>query len=391
MLRLIVFSLAGFLFFAGCSQHSREPEFQRELNSKPIFAPSSNAWPSSSTYTQRFVWKMRHVTDQLIKKIGVKNISKVSVLMTTIVPVDNILKPTSFGRMCAEQLMTEMSMGGFNVIESRMTEGYFIRNNVGEFMLSRDVKLVGKQHNARLALVGTYSESGGQVLINVRLVDTENAGVVATANTMMNLSGDKYLLSILKKDKKTAQSLEGMSSISVTTKIDPEEDPYSDVLNAMTRVMAHDLSDPVPAVNGKKLAVAVTTFVDVDHMYRSATFGRYMTERMMAELSSMGFDVVEFRMAEDVFIDMRIGELALSREMSRILPDHKVDAVVVGTYAKAGEESIVVSARMVDGKTQNVISAGSMIVDAKPGNKFVIALLGNEVTTVMPEETVEGY
>ena len=287
--------------------------------------------------------------------------------------------------------MTNLGMGGFNVIESRKTKGYFIRNNEGEFMLSRDIKLVDKEHRANLALVGTYSSSGGHVLINVRLVDTKSASVRATANTMMNLSGDMYLYSILKKDKGMGREGERLSTVSVTRKIDMEEDPYSDKLSSMTREMAHDLSDPVPVVNGQKLTIAVTTFVNVDHMYRSATFGRYMTERMITELSSMGFNVVEFRMTGDVFTDMRIGELALSREMSRILPDHKVDAVVVGTYAKAVDENILVNARMVDGKTQNVISAGSMIVDAKPENKFVIALLGSEVTTVMPEETVEGY
>ena len=383
-------TLAALAFYAaGCSPYHKEPEFQESLGYYGSVRPERYAgpdqWPPyAALYTQRFAWKMQYVAEQLYSKSKTWAPERKTVLMTTIVPVENLRQPTNFGRLVSEQLMTELARKGFRVVETRKMKGYLVRDGEGEFYLSRDIKDIAKEHGADAALVGTFSKNGDQALINVRLVDTQDAHVIAASSAMMDLRGDMFLGAMM-DDEKTPSQENGPREINVRKRVMPGVDPYAETLNDMVHGLAYRLSDAA-----KPGVIAVTTFVDVDNMYRAATFGRYMTEELIGELKGMGYDVLELRASPDVFIDLRIGELGLTREMSQLLNARKADALVVGTYAKAGD-NVVVNARMIDSKTKLVVGAGEMLVDAKESNKFVTALLENEVTTVMPTETVEGY
>ncbi|VAX18256.1 hypothetical protein MNBD_NITROSPINAE04-560 [hydrothermal vent metagenome] len=383
------------LMFTACAHYEREPGFQRELSWIPYAADQSgpaqkDSWPPRpAIYTQRFVWKMRYLADKLAEAARVKAPGKTNTLVTTIVPVEDINRPTGFGRLCSEQLMTELAGFGFNVIEARKTKDFWILDNEGEFSLSRDITLLSEQFNADMALVGTYVKSGSQVLLNVRLVDADGSGVLAAASAMMDLRGDKFLLPVFQNTKSDTDGPGMEARLTIRKKILADVDTYAEILQSMSRDMARKISEPLLSSNDDT-TVAVATFVDVDNMYRAATFGRYMTEQVMAEIARMGYNVVELRVTPDFYVDVRIGELGLSREMSRLMNDKKVDAVVVGTYVRAAD-NVVVNARLVRGDTRRVAGASSMIVDASKKNKFVTAMLKNEITTIMPTETVEGY
>jgi hypothetical protein len=82
--------------------------------------------------------------------------------------------------------------------------------------------------------------------------------------------------------------------------------------------------------------------------------------------------------------------MALTREMNRLAPNGKVDAIVVGTYTKAGDTALV-NGRMILPKSGKVIAVADITVDAGPKNKFMTALMEQEITTMAPTETVEGY
>lgn len=394
--RIWLASALAVILAAGCSPYKKEPEFQSNLamsaNVRPEPYSGPDQWPPfSALYTQRFVWKMQYVVETLSANMEGWNPAETSVLMTTIVPVEDIYRPTPFGRLVTEQLITELTKRGFGVIEARKMEGYLLRDHEGEFYLSRDLKRVAGERKANAALVGTYARSGDQVLVNVRLVDTGDARVVAAASAMMNLRGDKFLSRVFENDGRQAPEEEPSPKIGVRKKILPAMDHYSETLREMVRGMALKVAESSPpAKDDKTSSIAVATFVDVDNMRRAATFGRYMTEQLIEELGAMGYKVMELRAAPEVYTDIRIGELALTREMSRILNKEKTDALVVGTYTRA-DEKVLVNARMIVPATREVLGVGSMVVDAGEENKFVASLLENEVTTVMPAETVEGF
>jgi TolB-like protein len=105
--------------------------------------------------------------------------------------------------------------------------------------------------------------------------------------------------------------------------------------------------------------IGVTTFVNIDDLYASSTFGRMVGEQLMSELAMKGFDVVELRHADALqFLDSA-GEFALSRDVRAVRPHRNLAAVVVGTYV-VSPERVYVNARLVEPSTSLILSAGSV-------------------------------
>ena len=111
--------------------------------------------------------------------------------------------------------------------------------------------------------------------------------------------------------------------------------------------------------------IGVTTFVNVDDLYSSSTFGRMVGEQLMSELAMKGFDVIELRHTDALqFLD-RGGEFALSRDAGMVRPERNLAGVVVGTYV-ASPERVYVNARLIDPSTSVVLSAGSVEMSRTP-------------------------
>lgn len=105
--------------------------------------------------------------------------------------------------------------------------------------------------------------------------------------------------------------------------------------------------------------IGVTTFVNIDDLYASSTFGRMVGEQLMSELAMKGFDVVELRHADALqFLDTS-GEFALSRDIRAVRPHRNLAAVVVGTYV-VSPDRVYVNARLIQPSTSLILSAGSV-------------------------------
>ena len=146
--------------------------------------------------------------------------------------------------------------------------------------------------------------------------------------------------------------------------------------------------------------IGVTTFVNVDDLYASSTFGRMVGEQLMSELSMKGFDVVELRHTDVLqFLD-RGGEFALSRDAGVVRPERNLAGVVVGTYVSSPER-VYVNARLIDPSTSVVLSAGSVEMSktpelakllrgsSMPGSleRIPVRHLGNVTKPIDPNET----
>lgn len=105
--------------------------------------------------------------------------------------------------------------------------------------------------------------------------------------------------------------------------------------------------------------IGVTTFVNVDDLYSTSTFGRMYAEQVMSELSMRGFDVVELRHADALQFMSGRGEFALSRDVSSVRRSRDLGGVIVGTYV-ISPERVYVNARLLDPSTSMVLSAGSI-------------------------------
>ncbi len=82
--------------------------------------------------------------------------------------------------------------------------------------------------------------------------------------------------------------------------------------------------------------VITASFVSVDNMQSSSTFGRQSSEIFATAISQAGVPVKEVKLRDSLFIQENTGELMLSRELRHLSTNHSAQAVAVGTYAVGG-------------------------------------------------------
>jgi TolB-like protein len=137
--------------------------------------------------------------------------------------------------------------------------------------------------------------------------------------------------------------------------------------------------------------MVVATFVDLDRLNRSNTFGRYVTESLMGNMAKLGFSVVEPRTAKRLMHQPNVGDHALTQEQGEMMNAYKADAVLLGTYKKTGN-TVLVHARLVTASTQKVVSAAAMEMTFEKDDPLAKEMFGNALERIgEPTASYEGW
>ncbi|PHV13286.1 FlgO family outer membrane protein [Chitinimonas sp. BJB300] len=108
--------------------------------------------------------------------------------------------------------------------------------------------------------------------------------------------------------------------------------------------------------------VIVATFVQIDRLTTTTTFGRLMAEQVASRLLFQKYPIVELKLRGSVFVREGTGELLLSREVKDLSAAHNVQAVIVGTYALAGEK-IFLNLKVVRPTDNRVLAAHDLAIE----------------------------
>jgi len=103
-------------------------------------------------------------------------------------------------------------------------------------------------------------------------------------------------------------------------------------------------------------ALIAATFVNIDNLEKTSSFGRIVSEQLATRFSESGFQVIEMLLRSDVYIKQRQGEFLLSRELRNISSEHNAQAVIVGTYA-VGRKNVYVTARLIRSKDSVILAS----------------------------------
>ncbi|HIJ83028.1 MAG: hypothetical protein HW380_1524 [Magnetococcales bacterium] len=90
----------------------------------------------------------------------------------------------------------------------------------------------------------------------------------------------------------------------------------------------------------------VASFVELDRLEKTSTFGRLVAEQMASRLTQKGFSLIELKLREQLYIQSGAGEFALSRELQKISRERDAQALLVGTYSQVND-FVYVSAKIV--------------------------------------------
>ena len=133
-------------------------------------------------------------------------------------------------------------------------------------------------------------------------------------------------------------------------------EPYTAVLES-SYLAADRLASALSSRQfSRKTPIMAASFVNIDNLTASSTFGRIVSEQVASRLAQHGFRIIVIKLRqESVFIKKGEGEFMLSRELKDLGSSREIRAALVGTYA-ISEHFIFVSARIVRTEDSSVLA-----------------------------------
>lgn len=102
--------------------------------------------------------------------------------------------------------------------------------------------------------------------------------------------------------------------------------------------------------------VLFTSFVDIDSLQTSSTFGRLLGEQVASRMAQLGYRIMEPKLRQGSMVIIEgAGEMVLSRDLTNIRDNHDAQAVIVGTYTVVNE-SIIVSVKLLSTQDGAILS-----------------------------------
>jgi TolB-like protein len=136
--------------------------------------------------------------------------------------------------------------------------------------------------------------------------------------------------------------------------------------------MADTLADNVTHALGPADTLIIASFVNVNNLEQSSSFGRIIAEQIASRFAQRGQRVIELKLRQNsIFISEGKGEFMLSRDLREISRTHNASAIVVGTYADGGDR-IYISARIVRPTDSIVIAATDVGIPMQPNTLSVM-------------------
>jgi hypothetical protein len=108
--------------------------------------------------------------DHLMRQAWLRLGSDSRVIAATFVSLDDLTLASPFGRVVGEMCAAKMTQKGYRMISMKLRRSVVISRE-GEFLLSRDMKEVAQNYQARAILVGTYTAT--QVGSNIRSLNQQ--------------------------------------------------------------------------------------------------------------------------------------------------------------------------------------------------------------------------
>lgn len=112
------------------------------------------------------------------------------VLVGTLVSVDRLGESSRFGRLVSEQIAGRLTQRGLRVTEVRLRESLAMQPEQGELLLSRELRNVGRAHDAQAVVAGTYAVSANQVFVSLKLVRAPGSDVLAAHNYVLPIDSN---------------------------------------------------------------------------------------------------------------------------------------------------------------------------------------------------------
>ena len=128
------------------------------------------------------------ITDHLLENLSTELNKEQIILVASFVDVKHLERSSNFGRVMAECITSRLAQKGYMVVEIKLRDALYIKEQAGEFLLSRRVRAISDTHNAQAVVVGTYARAKEDLYISARFVQASDARIISTWDFKLPLS-----------------------------------------------------------------------------------------------------------------------------------------------------------------------------------------------------------
>ena len=150
---------------------------QSSYNDKPILSDYSLI-PANHTAGNKLVRSIEGL------------LSSRKVLAASFVNIDDLEISSSFGRISSQQVATQFLNAGYNIEEMQLRKNIYIKQQSGEFMLSRELKDISVSHSAQAVIVGTYAVGREYVYVTAKVISVLNNQILAAYDYQIQIDSD---------------------------------------------------------------------------------------------------------------------------------------------------------------------------------------------------------
>lgn len=137
---------------------------------------------------------------QLSTNRNIKNLGDSRIAIASLVDLDTLSQTSSLSMLLAENLVHEMHVRGFAVVDYKIRDGLKITQQ-GDLVFSRNIADLKREQNIHYFLSGTIALNADGAVINIRMIDTESSLVKSSAQGFISkrelhrlLNGEKVLV-----------------------------------------------------------------------------------------------------------------------------------------------------------------------------------------------------
>ncbi|QLA15417.1 FlgO family outer membrane protein [Desulfolutivibrio sulfoxidireducens] len=112
------------------------------------------------------------------------------VLVASFVNTDRLDESSTFGRCIADNYITYLVLQGYKVSEIKLRENVLVKQDAGEFMLSREVKNILTTHKVHAVLVGTYSVGAENVYVTAKVINPADSVIISAVDYKIKMTRD---------------------------------------------------------------------------------------------------------------------------------------------------------------------------------------------------------
>ncbi|ROH86167.1 hypothetical protein ED236_06870 [Pseudomethylobacillus aquaticus] len=131
---------------------------------------------------EEFINRNHKAVDSLTTQMSGKVHKDYPIVISTIVNMNQLSQTSSFGRLLTEQISGRFTQQKYSVVEMKMRNDVLIKDDQGEFLLTRELKDLATSVSSQAVVVGTYAVNGTDVFVNLKVVQPNTNLVLAASS-----------------------------------------------------------------------------------------------------------------------------------------------------------------------------------------------------------------